>query len=70
VAIFRGVPSEVAGVELHSVVVETAIAAEDAESLAVWRDLPGGITADDRASADEIVEQIRRDVERVQPLGS
>jgi protein phosphatase len=63
VAIFRGVPAEVAGFDLNSVVVETSIAAEEVESLAVYRDrLAEGITADDREAADEIVEQIRSDV--------
>ena len=62
VAIFRGVPTEVAGFELHSVVLETTIPAEDAQSLALYRDLSDGITADDREGADAIVEQIRRDV--------
>ncbi|MCI0636804.1 MAG: Stp1/IreP family PP2C-type Ser/Thr phosphatase [Actinobacteria bacterium] len=62
VAIFRGVPAEVAGFELHSVVLETTIPAEDAQSLALYRGLSDGITADDRDGADAIVEQIRRDV--------
>lgn len=66
VAIFRGVPAEVAGVDLHSVVVETTIPAEDAQELAYYRELSDGITANDRAAADEIVQQIRRDVERAQ----
>jgi protein phosphatase len=67
VAIFRGIPAEVGGFELHSVVVETSIPARDAESLALYRTLPDGITADDRAGANEIVEQIRRDVAALQP---
>jgi hypothetical protein len=62
VAIFRGVPAEVAGFELHSVVLETTIPAEEAESLALYRGLSEGITADDRDGADAIVEQIRQDV--------
>lgn len=70
VAIFRGVPAEVAGVELHSVVVETSIPAEDAEELALYRDLSDGITADDREGADAIVERIRDDVAAAQPTGS
>ena len=70
VAIFRGVPTDVAGVELSSVVVETTIPAEDAQALHQYRDLPEGITADDRAGADEIVEQIRKDVERFQPTAT
>lgn len=65
VAIFRGVPAEVAGVDLNSVVVETTIPAGEAQALAYYRDrLPDGITADDRGGADLIVEQIRADVER------
>jgi PPM family protein phosphatase len=70
VAIFRGVPTEVVGVELNSVVVETTIPAEDAQALHPYRDLSEGITADDRAGADEIVEQIRKDVERFQPAAT
>jgi PPM family protein phosphatase len=64
VAIFRGVPAEVAGLELHSVVVETSIPAEQAESIGFYRGLPDGITADDRAGAEAIVESIREDVAR------
>ncbi len=64
VAIFRGVPTEVAGFELHSVVVETAIPAEQAQALALYRQLPEGITADDRAGANAIVARIRDDVAR------
>ncbi|HJY32266.1 MAG TPA: Stp1/IreP family PP2C-type Ser/Thr phosphatase, partial [Actinomycetota bacterium] len=64
VAIFRGVPAEVAGLELHSVVVETSIPAERAEAIGFYRELPDGITADDRAGAEAIVESIREDVAR------
>ncbi len=64
VAIFRGVPTEVAGFELHSVVVETSISAKDAQALALYRRLPEGITADDRSGADAIVNEIRADVAR------
>jgi protein phosphatase len=67
VAIFRGVPAEVAGFHLSSVVVETSIPAEDAEALALYRDdLSDGITADDREGAEAIVEQIRTDVAQAQ----
>lgn len=67
VAIFRGAPAEVAGFDLNSVVVETTIPADEAQSLALYRDkLAGGITADDRDSADAIVEQIRTDVAQAQ----
>ncbi len=66
VAVFRGIPAEVAGFELHHVVAETTIVADVAESLALYRDLEDGITADDRADADAIVDQIRDDVARLQ----
>ena len=68
VAIFRGIPTEVAGFDLHHVVVETTISAEKAESLAVYGDLGDGITADDRERASAIVEQIRLDVEQMQQI--
>ena len=68
VAIFRGIPTEVAGFDLHHVVVETTISAEKAESLAVHRNLGDGITAEDRERASAIVEQIRLDVERMQQI--
>ena len=65
VAIFRGIPAEVAGLELHSVVVETSIPAGEAEAIAIYRGrLPEGITADDREGAEAIVESIREDVGR------
>ncbi len=62
VAVFRGIPAEVAGFELHHPVVVTGIPAAEAEALALYRDLEDGITADDRAEADAIVEQIRTDL--------
>jgi protein phosphatase len=62
VAVFRGIPTTVAGFELHHVVEETSIPAGEAEQLALWQGLGDGITADDRVTAEAIVEQIRRDV--------
>jgi PPM family protein phosphatase len=71
VAIFRGVPAEVAGLDMNSVVVETSIRAGDAEELAVWGDrLPDGITVDDRDLAEDVVEQIRTDIERARQNAS
>jgi hypothetical protein len=50
---------------MNSVVVETSIRAGDTEELAVWSDrLPEGITVDDRDLAEDVVEQIRTDIER------
>ena len=68
VAIFRGIPTEVAGFDLHHVVVETTISAEKAESLALYPNLGDGITAEDRERASAIVEQIRLDVEQMQQI--
>jgi protein phosphatase len=62
VAIFRGIPTDVAGVELNSVVVETDIPASRALDLALYRDLSDGITADDRGGAEAIVAQLRNDI--------
>jgi protein phosphatase len=68
VAIFRGIPTEVAGFELHHVVVQTTISAEKAESLAFYQDLGDGITAEDREGAGAIVERIRQDVEEMRQI--
>ena len=65
VAIFQGIPTEVAGFDLHHVVVQTTISAEKAESLAFWQNLGAGKTAEDREGAGAIVEQIRQDVEEM-----
>jgi serine/threonine protein phosphatase PrpC len=70
VAVFRGVPTEVAGFELHSVVVETSLSAAEAEALVAWRGLPDGITTDDRVGANAVVEQIRKDLERAEQSAS
>jgi PPM family protein phosphatase len=70
VAIFRGIPAEVAGFDLHSVVIETSLSAAKAESLVAWRGLPEGITTDDRDGANAVVEQIRKDLERAQQPAS
>ena len=66
VAVFRGIPASVVGFDLHHVVVETTVPADDAASLALYRDIADGITADDREEADAIVDQIREDVAALQ----
>ncbi|HEY6652261.1 MAG TPA: Stp1/IreP family PP2C-type Ser/Thr phosphatase [Actinomycetota bacterium] len=68
VAIFQGIPTEVAGFDLHHVVVETTISADKAESLAFWQNLGDGKTAEDREGASAIVEQIRQDVEEMRQI--
>jgi protein phosphatase len=70
VAIYQGIPAEVAGFRLHHVVVETTIPSAVAESLEVWKDLGQGITTKDRESAEAVVEQIRQDVQTLQPKTS
>jgi PPM family protein phosphatase len=63
VAIYEGIPAGVAGFDLHHVVLETTISAAEAEQLAVYRThLTDGITAESRADADQIVDQIQTDV--------
>jgi PPM family protein phosphatase len=68
VAIFQGIPTEVAGFDLHHVVVQTTISAEKAESLAFWQNLGDGITAENREGAGAIVERIRQDVEEMRQV--
>lgn len=70
VAVFRGIPAEIAGLGLNSVVVETSIPASDALALPIYRELGDGITAADREAADAIVQQIRDDLASAQPAGS
>jgi protein phosphatase len=62
VTVYRGIPTSFAGFDLHRVVQETSIPADQAEQLALYQDLDQGITAEDRESAEAIVEQIRQDV--------
>jgi serine/threonine protein phosphatase PrpC len=70
VAVFRGVPAEIVGFRLHHEVTETEIPAADAESLALYRDLRDGITADGREDAEAIVREIRRDLARAERTAS
>lgn len=66
VAIYRGIPAELAGFRLNHVVVETTIPAHTAQSLPLYRHLSEGITVEDQMGAVALVEQIRLDVEPVQ----
>jgi protein phosphatase len=63
VAIFQGIPAELGGLRFSRLQVETDIAAEDATALPLYATLADGITANDREEAQQIVEQIRRDVD-------
>ena len=62
VAVFRGIPAEVAGLHFSHPVVITEIPAADAEAISFYARLPDGLTANDRDAALMIVDQIRRDV--------
>jgi PPM family protein phosphatase len=61
VSLFRGIPTEVLGVNLSTLVEETDIPAQSVEQLQTWRDVADGITADNEGEAREILAQIERD---------
>ncbi len=63
VAIFKGIPSDVLGLDLSTVVETTDLAADDAQQLSSWSELDRGIAVDDRADAEALVEQIRADLQ-------
>jgi PPM family protein phosphatase len=62
VSLFRGIPTEVLGLNLSTLVEETEIPAQSAEQLQTWRDIGDGITAGSEAEAREIMAQIQSDV--------
>jgi len=62
VVIYQGIPSRVLGVNLSHVSRSTELSAAEAVRLDPWRDLAGGITANNLAEAESIVNQIRQDV--------
>lgn len=63
VAIYNGIPIEVAGLELSHVEQTTNLDAGQAQRLQPWVGLKDGITADSFGDARTIVEQIRRDLQ-------
>lgn len=67
VALYRGIPSEVLGYQLFSLVEETELSADRAVLLAPWSDLEDGITADGRDEAREIIRQIAQDLREAGP---
>lgn len=69
VAVFRGVPAQVAGLRFSHPVVITDISAAQAETVPFYSGLAGGLTANGRDGALAIVEQIRRDVEAATSSG-
>ncbi|MDH4113235.1 MAG: Stp1/IreP family PP2C-type Ser/Thr phosphatase [Actinomycetota bacterium] len=62
VAVFQGIPAHPLGITLADVDTQTEIAAADVVAIEVYRDLPDGISAENRADAFAIVEQMRADV--------
>jgi PPM family protein phosphatase len=62
VSLFRGIPTEVLGVNLSTLVEETEIPAQSAGQLQTWRDIGDGITTGSEREAREILAQIERDV--------
>lgn len=67
VALFRGIPAELLGFDLSTLVEETAIPADQATQLAEYRDLEDGITAESEEEAHSIIAQIQADVDAQQP---
>jgi len=63
VAIYNGIPTRVAGLELSHVERTTNLDARQAQRLQPWVGLKDGITADSFDDARTIVEQIRRDLQ-------
>jgi PPM family protein phosphatase len=62
VSLFRGIPTEVLGLNLSTVVEETEIPAESVEDLQTWRDIGDGITTESEAEARQIMAQIEQDL--------
>ena len=67
VALYRGIPAEPLGLDLSTLVEETAIPADQATQLAEYRDLEEGITAESEEEARSIIAQIQADVDAQQP---
>lgn len=65
VALYRGIPAEVLGYELFSLVERTDLPADGAILLQPYRELDEGITADSEEQARDVIEQIEEDLERL-----
>ncbi|HJP65837.1 MAG TPA: Stp1/IreP family PP2C-type Ser/Thr phosphatase [Actinomycetota bacterium] len=67
VAIYNGIPTEVFGFGLSHVEETTDLSAAQVNQLPIWRDrLADGITADSLADAEQLVAQMRADVQAAQ----
>ncbi|HEX9376993.1 MAG TPA: Stp1/IreP family PP2C-type Ser/Thr phosphatase [Actinomycetota bacterium] len=68
VAVFRGVPTDIAGIHLFGLVRSTDISSSDAQALPQWKDrLDEGATADSEEAANGIVNTIRHDIAAAHP---
>jgi serine/threonine protein phosphatase PrpC len=65
VAIYRGIPARPLGLELSTVVRQTAIPADEVTGFPLYQELDAGITADDRDHAERIVADMTRLVEEM-----
>jgi PPM family protein phosphatase len=70
VAIYNGIPTEVAGFNLSHVHSTTTIDAAEASRLQPWKGLQDGITENSLQDAQEAVAQIMRDLARTRSGGS
>jgi PPM family protein phosphatase len=64
VAVFRGLPSDVLGLDLSTLVRTTDLQAAEAEEITEWAGLGDGIAVGDEEEANQVVEQIAADVDR------
>ncbi|MEO8424260.1 MAG: hypothetical protein ABI595_10190, partial [Actinomycetota bacterium] len=62
VAVYQGIPATFGGFDFSHVELETDIPAAEVAQLPQYPALADGITANDRAEAEAVVEQIRRDL--------
>jgi protein phosphatase len=66
VAVYRGIPKQLLGIDLSHVVTDTAVRADRAESLRFYRGrLEEGISAESEEDAQRIVGQIQKDVDAI-----
>lgn len=66
VALYRGIPAELLGYELFTLVERTDLSADEAAALQPYEELEDGITADTEERARDVIEQIEEDLERSQ----
>ncbi|MCA1727295.1 MAG: BofC C-terminal domain-containing protein [Actinobacteria bacterium] len=64
VAVFRGLPSDVLGLDLSTLVRTTDLQASEAEEITEWAGLEEGIAVGDEDEANQVVEQIGTDLQR------